>query len=87
MKFLKKNGFFILAMAFVAVLFLFPSVKLKLKDLFFPIAAIENAITLNDEDYDIQLKGINVSLCLPSGRKKCARGEERSGWEEMLEWL
>lgn len=60
MNFLKKNGFFILAMAFVAVLFLCPSVKLKLKDLFFPIAAIENAITLNDEDYDIQLKGINV---------------------------
>ncbi len=60
MKFLKKNGFFILIMAFIAVLYLFPSVKLKLKDLFFPIAAIENAITLNDEDYDIQLKGINV---------------------------
>ena len=55
MKFLKKNAFFILAMAFVAVLYLFPSVKLKLKDLFFPIAAIESAITLNDADYDIQL--------------------------------
>ena len=60
MEFLKKNGFFILAMAFIAVLYLFPSVKLKLKDLFFPVAAIENAVTLNDEDYNIQLKGINV---------------------------
>ena len=60
MKFLKKNAFFIIAMAFIAVLYLFPTVKLKLKDLFFPIAAIESAITLNDADYDIQLKGLNV---------------------------
>ena len=60
MNFLKKNALFLLAMAFVAVLYLFPSVKLKIKDLFFPVAAIENAITLNDTDYDIQLKGINV---------------------------
>jgi thiol-disulfide isomerase/thioredoxin len=60
MEFLKKNAFFILAMAFVAVLYIFPSVKLKIKDLFFPVAKIENAITLSDEDYDIQLKGINV---------------------------
>ena len=60
MNFLKKNALFLLAIAFVAVLYLFPSVKLKIKDLFFPVAAIENAITLNDTDYDIQLKGINV---------------------------
>ena len=61
MTFLKKNIFYILATAFLLVLILFPSVKLKLKDLFFPVAAIENAVTLNDADYDIQLKGINVS--------------------------
>ncbi len=60
MKFLRKNIFFIIAMAFIAVLYLFPSVKLKLKDLLFPIATIENAITLNEDDYDIQLKGLNV---------------------------
>lgn len=60
MKFLKKNALFLLAMAFIAVLYIFPSVKLKLKDLFFPVAAIENAITLNEADYDIKLKGINV---------------------------
>ena len=46
--------------AFIAVLFIFPEVKLKLKDLFFPVAAIENAVTLQDSDMDIQLKGINV---------------------------
>ncbi len=60
MTFLKKNIFYLIAVAFLAVLFIFPSVKLKIKDLFFPIAAIENAITLNDSDYDIKLKGINV---------------------------
>ena len=46
--------------AFIAVLFIFPEVKLKLKDLFFPVAAIENAVTLQDSDMDIQLKGINA---------------------------
>ncbi|SFC20949.1 Thiol-disulfide isomerase or thioredoxin [Kaistella jeonii] len=49
-----------IVIAFIAVLFIFPEVKLKLKDLFFPIAAIENAITLQDSDMDIQLKGINA---------------------------
>lgn len=61
MTYIKKNIFFILALAFVAVLYLFPSVKLKIKDLFFPVAAIESAITLQDSDYDLQLKGINVA--------------------------
>lgn len=60
MTFLKKNLFYIIAIAFIAVLYLFPSVKLKIKDLFFPIATIENSITLQDSDYDVQLKGINV---------------------------
>lgn len=49
-----------IVIAFIAVLLFFPEVKLKLKDLFFPIAAVENAITLQDSDMDIQLQGINV---------------------------
>ena len=61
MKFLRQNLFYIIAAAIIAVLYLFPSVKLKLKDLFFPVAAIENAITLQDSDLDVQLKGINVA--------------------------
>jgi thiol-disulfide isomerase/thioredoxin len=60
MKLLKRNLLNIILVAFVAILFIFPEVKLKIKNLFFPVAAIENAITLKDEDYDIQLKGINV---------------------------
>ena len=61
MKFLKKNAFFIIAMAFIAVLYLFPTVKLKLKDLFFPIAEIEDVVKVPDEDMDVDLLGINVS--------------------------
>ena len=60
MKLLKRNLLNIILVAFVAIIFIFPEVKLKIKDLFFPVAAIENAITLKDADYDIQLKGINV---------------------------
>ena len=60
MNFLKKNILNFILIAFVATIFIFPEVKLKIKDFFFPIATIENAITLQDEDYNIQLKGINT---------------------------
>lgn len=60
MNFLKKNILNMIVIAFIAVLFIFPEVKLKLKDLIFPVAAIENAVTLQDSDLDIQLKGINI---------------------------
>lgn len=60
MNFLKKNILNMIVIAFIAVLFIFPEVKLKLKDLVFPVAAIENAVTLQDSDLDIQLKGINI---------------------------
>ena len=60
MNFLRKNILYILALVIIAILYLFPSVKLKLKDMLFPIAEIENAITLKDTDLDIQLKGLNT---------------------------
>ena len=72
MKFLRKNLFTIIIAIFVAVLFLFPEVKLKLKDLFFPIAAIENAVTLQDSDLDIELKGINA----PNTNLKTLKGNK-----------
>ncbi|WP_027377344.1 TlpA family protein disulfide reductase [Kaistella palustris] len=61
MKFLKKNILNIIVIVFLAVLFIFPEVKLKLKDMFFPVAAIEDAIMLQDSDMDIDLKGINTA--------------------------
>lgn len=60
MNFLKKNILNIIVIAFIAVLFIFPQVKLKIKDMFFPVAVIENAIMLDDSDMDINLKGLNV---------------------------
>lgn len=60
MNFLRKNFLTLILVIFVAILFLFPEVKLKLKDMFFPVATVEEAITLKESDLDIQLKGINV---------------------------
>ena len=72
MNFLKKNIFYLIATAILIILFAFPEVKLKIKDLFFPVAAVENAVTLNDADYDIQLKGINT----PSTNLKNLKGNK-----------
>jgi len=72
MIFFKKNALYLIAVAFVAVLFLFPSLQTKLKELFLPVAAIENAVTLQDSDYDVQLKGINV----PSTNLKNLKGNK-----------
>ncbi|UOE41485.1 TlpA family protein disulfide reductase [Chryseobacterium suipulveris] len=60
MNFLKKNLFYLVATAILLVVWLVPSVRVKLNTLFFPIATVEEAITLNDADYNIQLKGMNV---------------------------
>ena len=72
MNFLKKNIFNMIVIAFIASIFIFPEFKLKLKDLFFPVAAIENAITLQETDMDIQLKGINT----PDLNLKSLRGNK-----------
>ncbi len=72
MTFFKKNALYLIAVAFVAVLFLFPPLQTKLKELFLPVAAIESAVTLQDSDYDVQLKGINV----PSTNLKNLKGNK-----------
>ena len=61
MTFFKKNLLYIFVVVFVAALVLFPSVRGKMKNLFLPVAAIESAVTLQDSDYDVQLKGLNVA--------------------------
>lgn len=60
MKFLKNNIIFLLLTGLLVALILIPGFRLKLKDLFFPVAEIENAVTVSDTDFDIDLKGINV---------------------------
>ena len=72
MTFFKKNALYLIVLAFVALLFVFPSLQTKLKELFLPVAAIESAVTLQDEDYDVQLKGINV----PSTNLKNLKGNK-----------
>ena len=51
--------YFIPVLLFVLIAFV-PSVKTYLKDAFFPVAAIESAVKISDQDYDVELKGINV---------------------------
>ncbi len=60
MNFLRKNILYIVAIGILTVILLVPSVREKISAQLFPIAAVEQAITLTDADYDIQLKGINV---------------------------
>ena len=60
MNFLKKNIIYLILLAVLAAIAFVPGLKLKLKDLFFPVAEIENAVTIPDADFDVDLKGINV---------------------------
>ena len=69
---IKKNLIYLLLTAFLAVVAFVPSVRNTLKDLFFPVAEIENAVTVSDADYDVQLKGINV----PSTNLKNFKGKK-----------
>jgi thiol-disulfide isomerase/thioredoxin len=57
---MKKNLIYIILIAVIGVIAFVPGVKDKLRELFFPIATIENAVHISDEDYDIELQGINV---------------------------
>lgn len=57
---MKKNIVYFVLIIIIGVIAFVPGVKDKLKDMFFPIATIENAVHISDEDYDVELKGINA---------------------------
>lgn len=57
---MKKNIIYLVLIAIIGVIAFIPGVRNTLKDTFFPIATIENAVHIGEEDYDIDLKGINV---------------------------
>ncbi|MBD3903048.1 TlpA family protein disulfide reductase [Chryseobacterium sp. Ch-15] len=57
---MKKLIIYVVILAVLGVIFLVPGVRNFLKDQFFPIATIENAVHINDADYDVDLQGINV---------------------------
>ena len=54
---MKKTSIYIVLLLILAILAFVPGVK----NLFFPVAEIENAVTVDENDYDIQLKGINTA--------------------------
>ncbi|UKB83244.1 TlpA family protein disulfide reductase [Chryseobacterium sp. MEBOG06] len=60
MKFIKKNAIYLILLIIIGAVFVIPGVKNKLQDLFFPVATIENAVHISEEDYDVELKGINT---------------------------
>ncbi|WP_223606379.1 TlpA disulfide reductase family protein [Chryseobacterium sp. OSA05B] len=57
---MKKNIIYIVLIIIIGVVAFVPGLKEYLRDQFFPIATIENAVHVSEEDYDIELKGINV---------------------------
>lgn len=56
----KKNILFLIPIGILGIIAFLPGVKNYLKDAFFPVAAVESAIKLSDDDYNVELKGINV---------------------------
>ncbi|MCE3076729.1 TlpA family protein disulfide reductase [Chryseobacterium gwangjuense] len=68
---MKKNIIYLVLIVIIGVIAFVPGVKEKLQDTFFPIATIENAVHVSDEDYDIDLQGINV----PSTNLKAFKGK------------
>ncbi|MGC4129840.1 MAG: TlpA disulfide reductase family protein [Bergeyella sp.] len=60
MKFLQKNALYLVLIAILAIIAFVPGLKLKVRDMFFPVAEIESAVTIPEADFDIELKGINT---------------------------
>lgn len=57
---MKKLAIYVVVLVVLGVIFLVPGIRNYLKDQFFPIATIENAVHISEEDYDVDLQGINV---------------------------
>jgi len=57
---MKKLTTYVVVLVILGVIFFVPGIRNFLKDQFFPIATIENAVHISDEDYDVDLQGINV---------------------------
>lgn len=57
---MKKNIIYLVLVAILAVIAFVPGVKETLKEQFFPVATVEQAVTVSEADYNIELKGINV---------------------------
>ncbi|REC47992.1 TlpA family protein disulfide reductase [Chryseobacterium pennipullorum] len=69
---MKKSLIYIVLILIIGVIAFIPGVKDFLREQFFPIATIENAVHVNEEDYDVDLKGINA----PSTNLKNFKGNK-----------
>lgn len=69
---MKKNIIYIIILVIALGVCFIPSVRAFLQNQFFPIATIEKAISLEESDYDIDLKGINV----PNANLKDFKGKK-----------
>ena len=65
---MKKNLIYFIVLALLGAVFFIPGVK----DNLFPVAEIECAVKVEDKDYDVVLKGVNV----PSTNLKNLRGKK-----------
>lgn len=57
---MKKNIIYIVLIVIFGAIFFIPGVKSFFKSHFSPVATVENAATIHQDDYDIDLQGINV---------------------------
>lgn len=57
---MKKNILYAIIALIIAIVFLVPSVREKLQELFLPIAKVQEAVRISADDYNISLKGINT---------------------------
>lgn len=57
---MKKNILYYTILAALAAVIFIPGVREALKEQFLPVATIEKAVTLSEDDYSLKLKGINV---------------------------
>lgn len=57
---MKKNLIYLLILIALMAVFFVPGVRSFISETFFPVATINKAVTLSEEDYDVELKGINT---------------------------
>ncbi|HCN50359.1 MAG TPA: TlpA family protein disulfide reductase [Chryseobacterium sp.] len=57
---MKKNIIYLILIVIIGVVAFVPGIRNFLKDTFFPVATIEKAVHVSEEDYDVDLKGINA---------------------------
>lgn len=58
---MRKNLIYVVLIVTVGAVFAIPSSREFLKKTFLPVATVENAATISDEDFDLDLKGINTA--------------------------